>query len=103
MTSHAGRGRDGQAVELRDIKLNKKITEAVEKGECLVLPRVSAQMEEGEIGSAMIALIMRSGGCFGVLYVDNTTDHEHYSLGDLDYLMLVGIHTGAVLERLLNL
>jgi predicted component of type VI protein secretion system len=103
MTSHAGKGEDGRAVELSDIRLNKKITEAVEKGECLVLPRVSAQMEEEQIRSAMIAPIMRSAGCFGVLYVDNSMDHEHYSLGDLDYLMLVGIHTGAVLEKLLNL
>jgi pSer/pThr/pTyr-binding forkhead associated (FHA) protein len=104
MTSHAGKQEDGRAVELSEIKLNEKITQAFEKGQYLVMPRVSAQVEEEErIRSAMIAPIMRSGGCFGVLYVDNSMDHEHYSLGDLDYLMLVAIHTAAALERLLNL
>jgi len=101
MTYHAGRQREGQKVELSDIKLNEKITQAVEKGEFMVLPRVSAQIEEEEgIRSAIIAPIVRSVGCFGVLYVDNAADSEHYSLSDLDYLMLLAIHTAAMLDTL---
>jgi hypothetical protein len=33
------------------------------------------------------------------LYVDNAMDHEHYSLSDLDYLMLLAIHTAAIVEN----
>lgn len=100
MTYHAGKQRGGQRVELSDIKLNEKITQALEKGEFLVLPRVSAQVEEGEgIRSAIIAPIMRPAGCFGVLYVDNAIEQEHYSLSDLDYLVLLAIHTAAILEK----
>jgi len=101
MTSHAGKHRDGRAVELSEIRLNEKITQAVEKGEYLVLPRVSAKMEEDQkIRSAMIAPIMHPGGCFGVIYVDNSADDENYGLSDLDYLTLVTTHTAALLERL---
>jgi len=103
MTYHAGKRRDGRAVELSQIKLSDKINQAVEKGQALVLPRVAADIEEKErIRSAMIAAIRRPVGCFGVLYVDNVMIHEHYSLSDLDYLMLLAMHTAAVLKKLLK-
>ncbi len=104
MTYQAGKRRDGRAVELSEIKLNDKINETIEKGQSLVLPRVAAQIEEKErIRSAIIASVMRRAGCFGVLYVDNAMVHEHYSLSDLDYMMLLAINTSAVLKNLLNL
>ena len=103
MTCQAGKNRTGQTVELSDIKLQRKIAQAVEKGQFLVLPRVSAQVEEEEaIRSAIIATIMRPIGCFGVLYVDNAMKDKHYSLSDLDYLMLLAMHTAAVLRNFLN-
>jgi predicted component of type VI protein secretion system len=103
MICHAGKRRDGSAVQLSDIQLNEKITQAVEKGQFLVLPRVSAQMEaKDRIRSAMIASIMRPDGCFGVLYVDNAMMNEHYSLSDLDYLMLIAMHTATILKKFLD-
>jgi len=100
MICHGGRRRDGSPVQLNELLLSDKITQAVEKGQFVVLPRVSAQMESKErIRSAMIASIMRPNGCFGVLYVDNAMVHEHYSLSDLDYLMLIAMHTAALLKR----
>jgi predicted component of type VI protein secretion system len=100
----AGKRGDGQKVELSEIKLQQKITQAIEKRQSLVMPRVSAQVEEKErIRSAMISAIVRPSGCFGVLYVDNAMIHEHYSLSDLDYLMLIAIQAAAVMGRLLNL
>jgi len=103
MTYHAGKRRDGGAVDLSQIKLSDKINQAVEKGQSLVLPRVAADIEEKErIRSAMIAAVRRPVGCFGVLYVDNAMIHEHYSLSDLDYLMLLAMHTAASLRKLLK-
>ncbi len=103
MPYQAGKSRTGQTVELSDIKLQRKIAQAVEKGQFLVLPRVSAQVEEEEaIRSALIATIMRPNGCFGVIYIDNAMKDKHYSLSDLDYLMLVAMHTAAVLRNLLD-
>jgi pSer/pThr/pTyr-binding forkhead associated (FHA) protein len=103
MTYHAGKRRDGKPVDLGDLKLGDKINKAVEKGHSVVLPRVSAAMEDTErIRSAMIAAVVSPSGCFGVLYVDNAMVHEHYSLADLDYLMLLAMHTAAVLKKLLQ-
>ncbi len=103
MTYHAGKKRDGGAVDLSHIKLSDKINQAVEKGQSLVLPRVAADIEEKDrIRSAMIAAIRRPVGCYGVLYVDNAMIHEHYSLSDLDYLMLLAMHTAAILKKLLK-
>lgn len=99
MTSHAGKSREGQVVALSDIKINDQITQAVEKEQFLLLPQVSGQVEGERVRSAMIAPIMDPTGCFGALYVDNATDHEQYSLSDLDYLMLLAISTAAILEN----
>jgi len=103
MAYQAGKRRKGQTYELSEIKLRQKIAQAVEKGQFLVLPRVSAQIEEEEaIRSALIAAIMRPNGCFGVLYIDNGMKDKHYSLSDLDYLMLIAMHTAAVMKNLID-
>jgi len=103
MTYHAGKRRDGQKVEITDLQLQEKIVQAMEKKQSLVMPRVSAQMESKDrIRSAMIAPIVRSSGCYGLLYVDNAMVHEHYSLSDLDYLMVIAMHTAAILKGFLN-
>jgi pSer/pThr/pTyr-binding forkhead associated (FHA) protein len=103
MTYHSGKRRDGHAVEISDLKLADKINQAVERGQSLVMPRLAADLEEKErIRSALIAAINGPAGCYGVIYVDNAMVHDHYTLGDLDYLMLVAIHTAAVLNRFLT-
>ncbi len=101
MTCHAGKQRDGSAVELDEIKLNEKITQAIEKKQFLLLPRIRPQgkKEKETIHSVMIAPVMGQAGCFGALYIDNDMSHEHYTLSDLDYLMLIAIHTAAILEN----
>jgi GAF domain-containing protein len=100
MTSHAGKSRDGHPVELKQIQVNERITESVDKREFVLFPRVTTPVAKQEkIRSAMIAPIINPSGCFGVLYVDNSTDAQSYGLSDLDYLMLIAIHTAAILEN----
>ncbi len=100
MTYHAGKRRDGQPVELSELMLADKINHAVERAQSLVLPRVAADLESKErIRSALIAAICGPAGCYGVIYVDNAMVHDHYTLGDLDYLMIVAMHTAAILKR----
>ncbi|MBN1362288.1 MAG: FHA domain-containing protein [Sedimentisphaerales bacterium] len=99
MTYHAGKRRDGKPVELGDLMLADKVNQAVERGQSLVMPRVAPDMESKErIRSALIAAICGPAGCYGVIYVDNAMVHDHYTLGDLDYLMLVAMHTAAILK-----
>jgi hypothetical protein len=100
MICHGGKKRDGNPVDLSKLKLQQKITQVVDKGQFLVLPRVSAQIEEEEaIRSALIAAIMRPNGCHGVIYADNAMKDKHYSLSDLDYLMLISMHTAAIMKK----
>lgn len=98
MTSHAGRAADGRLVEPGEIEVKAKVTHAVDNKEFLLIPRVSSPAR-GNTGSAMIAPIMDPSGCFGVLYVDNSVDQGPYALSDLDYLMLLAIHTAAIVEN----
>jgi pSer/pThr/pTyr-binding forkhead associated (FHA) protein len=103
MTYHAGKRRDGKTVDQSEIKLMGKIQQAVEKGQSMVLPSVAAGLEEKErIRSALIAPVIRPAGCYGILYVDNAMVHKHFSLSDLDYLMLLAMHTAAVLKKFLS-
>jgi pSer/pThr/pTyr-binding forkhead associated (FHA) protein len=95
----AGKRRDGHPVKRNEIKLSEKINQAIDNCQFLLFPRIPAEREKERIHSAMIAPIMGPGGCFGVLYIDNALDHEHYTLGDLDYLMLIAIHTAAILKN----
>lgn len=99
MTSHTGKTRAGPKIELQDIKLAAKITQAVEKKQFLLLPQLPAEMEQQGVRSAMIAPIMDPTGCFGVIYADNAGEQQPYTLSDLDYLMMLAIHTAAILEN----
>ena len=99
MTCHAGKSRDGGAVELGDIRLRDRIAQAIETREFLLIPRVSSATDQDKVRSALIAPIIDPSGCFGIMYVDNAMDHEYYSLSDLDYLMLLAIHTAAIIEN----
>ncbi|MFA5291616.1 MAG: FHA domain-containing protein [Phycisphaerae bacterium] len=99
ITYQAGKRRDGKPVQLSELRLAPKITDSFEKGQSLVLPQVAAKLETTDrIRSAMISSIKRPSGCFGVIYVDNAMVHEHYSLSDLDYLMILAMHTAGVLK-----
>jgi len=99
ITFQTGKRRDGKPVAFSDIRLGPKITETFERGQSLVLPQVAAKLETTErIRSAMMASIKRAGGCFGIIYIDNSMVHNHYSLSDLDYLMFLAMHTAGVLK-----
>jgi hypothetical protein len=99
MNCHAGKCRDGHGVNLKDLKLKENINQSVETKQFTLVPKASAPTEENRIRSALIAPIVDPTGCFGVLYVDNSMDHGQYTLSDLDYLVLIAIHTAAIIEN----
>ncbi len=99
LDSYLGKNRTGQLVDLNEIKLKPKINEALEKSQYLLFPRLSLPRGKRNMQSAMIVPVIGAQGCYGVIYVDNTLVHEHYSLADLDYLMLVAIHTAAFIRN----
>jgi len=99
MTSHTGRALSGEEFTLGEIVLKEKITYSVENKLFLLFPSVSAEGRSAGVRSALIAPILDPDGCFGAVYVDNAIDSAAYSLSDLDYLMLLAIHTAAIVEN----
>ncbi|MGD8785982.1 MAG: FHA domain-containing protein [Phycisphaerales bacterium] len=99
MTRHAGINNQGDPVDLNQLKLKEKINKAIDNKHFLLIPQVSAPIDQEKIRSALIAPVVDPSGCFGVLYADNSMECEHYSLSDLDYLMLLTVHTAAILEN----
>jgi len=65
-----------------------------------IFPRDLSQQKETQIRSVVIAPLLTPAGCYGVLYANNTFRDDHYNLGDLDYLMLLGLHTASVVAKL---
>jgi len=102
MTFHAGRTRQGQTLDLDAIKLNEKINEAIERRRFLlfIFSKDMTKDDKGQIRSVVIAPVIGPGGCFGVLYANNTFRDDHYSLSDLDYLMLLGMHIASAVQRI---
>jgi len=102
MTCHGGKLRDGRPLEFSNIPLNEKINQAIEKGEFMLLIfSRDMDLEKGkQIRSALIAPVLDSTGCYGAVYANNTFRDEHYDLGDLDYLMMIAVHTATVLQKL---
>ena len=80
MTTHGGRKRTTESVQLAELSLHEAITRVVDKHEYTLLPRLGTQISPDPIRSAMIAPALVGTECYGVLYVANSTDHERYSL-----------------------
>ena len=93
-----GRKKTGQAMELNDYMFTKEIQDSVKKKKFTLLPMVSRDNNPQRIRSAIIAPILFSNEYLGVIYADNATKRTHYSLTDLDYLMLLAVQAGVKLQ-----
>ncbi len=98
MTAYEGKKRSGEALKLANLMLQEAINNALEKNEYVLIPHVPRQKGYERLRSAVMAPVLGTKGCYGVIYADNAMDHEHYSLTDLDYLMLLSIHAGVLIE-----
>ncbi len=99
MECEAGRTSQGQSLSLHDLELRQHIVRAVHAGEFLLLPQNARSAPVKGLNSALIAPLLEAKGSVGVLYVDKCGSEEHYSLRDLDYLVLLAIHVAAVFEN----
>jgi len=102
MTAHAGKHKGGMTIEQTDLEFGDKIGEAIDKKQFMlfIFPRDLSQQKETQIRSILIIPLLSPAGCFGAIYTNDTFRDDHYNLGDLDYLMLLGMHTASVLAKL---
>jgi hypothetical protein len=90
----------GEGVKPDELQLISRINEAVKNRQYILVPRLPLQAEGDKIGSAMIVPVICEGECLGIIYADNSLDHEHYGLNDLDYLILISLMAGAFIRNL---
>ena len=100
METQGGRKVTRESVILTELAEQQCVAEAMTNLQYILVPQMAKKYTRLGLRSAIIAPIVRKKECDGVLYVDNSTKHEHYSMMDLDYLVLLAIHTAAVLKRL---
>ncbi len=100
MDCQGGRRMNSEIIKRSDLIMQQHIAEAIDKHKCILVPQIPREISRGLIRSAIIAPIMRDKDCCGALYADNSRDHEHYTMADLDYLLLIAIHTAAIMQKL---
>ena len=100
MDCHGGRRMTSEIIKRSDLIMQANIAEAIDKHKCILMPQIPREISQGVIRSVIIAPIMRDKDCYGALYADNSRNHEHYTMADLDYLLLIAIHTAAIMETL---
>jgi len=100
MDCQGGRRMSSEIIKRSDLIMQAHIAEAMEKHKCVLVPQIPREIAQGMIRSAIVVPVMRDKDCCGALYADNSRDHEHYTMADLDYLLLIAIHTAAVMQRL---
>ena len=100
MQCHGGRKISSEIVKRSDLLMQADIADAMDKREHILVPQIPREIAQGKIRSAIITPILIDKDCHGAIYADNSREHEHYTLADLDYLMLIAIHTAAIMKKL---
>ena len=77
-----------------DLALPASLAEATTANKYLLIHQLPRQILTRGIRSVMIAPISAGQDNHGVIYIANSTDHPHYDLADLDYLILISINLG---------
>ncbi len=95
-----GRRMTTEIIKRSDLVMQQHVADACEKHKCILVPQVPREIAEGQIRSAIIAPILHENHCHGALYADNSRDHEHYTMHDLDYLLFIALQTGAAIQKL---
>ncbi len=100
MEMQGGKKITSESVNLTALVGKQNLAEAIDNSKYMLIPQLPMEMTSEGIRSAIIAPVLRGGKCYGILYAENSTKHEHYTPADLDYLILVSILAAAVLENL---
>lgn len=89
-----GRQITTEHIKRLDLALPGSLSEAIEKNMYLLIHQLPRQITSRGIRSVMICPIKVQKANHGVIYMANATDHAHYNLADLDYLILISISLG---------
>jgi len=100
MDIQGGRKITTEIVERVDLAVPKSLAEATEKNHYLLIHQLPRQITARGIRSVLICPIMLDKDSYGIIYLENSTEHPHYSLPDLDYLMIISIFAAYMISKL---
>jgi pSer/pThr/pTyr-binding forkhead associated (FHA) protein len=95
-----GRQLSTEHIKRLDLALPASLSEASAGNMYLLVHQLPRQITVRGIRSVMIAPILAGKDNHGVIYLANATDHPHYNLEDMDYLILISIDLAYAIERL---
>ncbi|HOK96395.1 MAG TPA: FHA domain-containing protein [Anaerohalosphaeraceae bacterium] len=100
MDIEGGRQITTEHIDRTDLAVPASLAEALAGNKYLLIHQLPRQIIARGIRSVMITPILTAHTCHGVIYVANSTDHPHYSLAEMDYLILLSIHVAYCIEKL---
>lgn len=100
MEIQSGRKNTTENIERVDLAVPASLAEAMTGNKYLLIHQLPRQITVRGIRSVLIAPLMAGTNCYGIIYIENSTEHPHYSLPDLDYLILVSIAAAYVIRGL---
>ena len=103
MDIQGGRKITTEHIERQELAIPESLTEAMDNPKYLLIHQLPRQIANRGIRSVIIAPIMVDEENHGIVYVENSKEHSHYSLPDLDYLILLTINTGYMITKLTNI
>jgi pSer/pThr/pTyr-binding forkhead associated (FHA) protein len=95
-----GKKISSEHIKRLDLALPASLTEAADKNKCQLVHQLPRQIIARGIRSVIIAPVTVGKSNHGIIYIANSTDHPHYNLADMDYLILISISIGYAIARL---
>ena len=100
MDVEGGRKRNREFVKKDELFVHQYIEKAVEKQKYILIPQLPRNVADGSLRSVIIAPVLANRKCYGMLYCNNSKEHEHYEMDDLDYLMIIATVAAAAIETM---
>lgn len=100
MDIQSGRKLTTEHIERMELAIPASLDEATSNNKYLLVHQLPRQIANRGIRSVIISPIMVGKENHGIVYIENSKEHSHYSLQDLDYLILLTINVGYVINKL---
>lgn len=96
---------DGKQITTEHIKklelaIPASLAEAISDNKYLLVHQLPRQITARGIRSVLITPILTAKTNHGVVYIENSTDHPHFNLEDMDYLLVLSVNIGYCIQRL---
>lgn len=99
MEVQGGRKVTSETVGRLDLAVPESLDEAQRLNRYMLIHQMPRQIINRGIRSVLIAPVLHGKDCYGVIYLENSTEHSHYNLADMDYLVILAVYVGALVRR----